>query len=79
MSVSTVTPRRITRRSGITPLPAVGLRPSTAYGTNTAAQPSRAAGPQVNENLTNVLTNLLSAENAVDGSELSDPIINHFD
>jgi len=53
------TPRRVARRSGNAPLPAVGLRASTAYGTNTVPQPVVSSGPQVSEQLTNVLDNLL--------------------
>ncbi len=51
--------RRSARRAGNTPLPAVGLRSSTAYGTNTVAEPSRASGPVVGDQITNVLTGLL--------------------
>jgi hypothetical protein len=51
--------RRTSRRAGNTTLPAVGLRASTAYGTNTVAQPGRAAGPQVSDQISNVLSGLL--------------------
>lgn len=57
------TPRRATRRGGSAanaPLPAVGLRTSTAYGTNTVPEPARAAGPQVGEQLDSVLGGILN-------------------
>jgi hypothetical protein len=57
------TPRRTSRRGGNTgnaPLPAVGLRTSTAYGTNTVPEPARAAGPQVGEQLNSVLGGILN-------------------
>lgn len=36
-----ITPRRTARRAGNAALPAVGLRQSTAYGTNNVANPAR--------------------------------------
>jgi hypothetical protein len=57
------TPRRASRRGGSTanaPLPAVGLRTSTAYGTNTVPEPARAAGAQVGEQLNNILGGILN-------------------
>jgi hypothetical protein len=51
--------RRTARRAGNTPLPAVSLKPSTAYGTNTIAQPAAAAGPIISEQINDVLKNLL--------------------
>ena len=54
------TPRpRARRGQGNTPLPPVSLRPSNAYGTNTVPDPTRASGPVVADQITNVLTGLL--------------------
>jgi hypothetical protein len=56
-------PRRASRRGGSTgnaALPAVGLRTSTAYGTNTVPEPARAAGPQVGEQLNSILGEILN-------------------
>jgi hypothetical protein len=57
------TPRRASRRGGSAgnaTLTAVGLRTSTAYGTNTVPEPARAAGPQVGEQLNSVLGEILN-------------------
>ena len=51
------TPRR--RRLANTVLPAVGTRTSTAYGTNTVPQPSRAAGPQVSNQVVDILHGII--------------------
>ncbi|CZR63446.1 uncharacterized protein PAC_13343 [Phialocephala subalpina] len=59
-STVAATPRR-TRRSGNEALPAVGLRQSTAYGTNTIAQPAR-AGSNVGDQIDTVLHDLLAPE-----------------
>jgi hypothetical protein len=58
--------RRASRRSGNAPLPAVGLRASAAYGTNTVAQPGRVAGPQVSDQISNVLSGLLEPVPEID-------------
>jgi hypothetical protein len=68
------TPRRASRRGGSTvnaPLPAVGLRTSTAYGTNTVPEPARAAGPQVGEQLNSVLGEILKPVQETTGSKFS--------
>jgi hypothetical protein len=54
---TTATPRR--RRLANTALPAVGTRTSTAYGTNTVPQPSRAAGPQVSNQVVDILHGII--------------------
>ncbi|KAE9371450.1 hypothetical protein N431DRAFT_441452 [Stipitochalara longipes BDJ] len=56
------TPRRASRRgaaAGNPPLPAIGTRTSTAYGTNTVPEPARATGPQVGQQLNSVLGGIL--------------------
>jgi len=56
------TPRRPSRRGGAAgnaPLPVVGTRTSTAYGTNTVPEPARATGPQVGQQLNSVLGDIL--------------------
>lgn len=53
------TPRRSTRNRGSTPLPPVGLRPSTAYGTNSVLANSSVKGPQGSEEISDVLQNVL--------------------
>jgi len=62
------TPRRASRRGGtpgIAPLPAIGTRTSTAYGTNTVPEPPRGAGPQVGQQLNSVLGGILDPIAAV--------------
>jgi hypothetical protein len=56
----TPAPRRAFRRAGNEPLPAVSLRPSTAYGSNTLPAPSRTTGPLVADQVQDVLKNLLA-------------------
>lgn len=58
---TTATPRR-NRRAGNEALPAVGLRQSTAYGTNTTAQPARITGPVVSDQINSVLRDLLTPD-----------------
>lgn len=53
------TPRRTTRRAGNEPLPAIGIKTSTAYGTNTLAEPARSSGPEIAAQLDSVLGNIL--------------------
>ncbi|KAF4637724.1 hypothetical protein G7Y89_g340 [Cudoniella acicularis] len=53
------TPRVSTRRAGNAPLPAVNLRASTAYGTNTVPAISSRSGHQPSQQLGDVLQNIL--------------------
>lgn len=68
---ATPSARRTTRRSAASPLPAVGLRTSTAYGTNSTAQPSSMRGPDSQDPITNVLTGLLDPVREEDDEEES--------
>jgi hypothetical protein len=74
------TPRRTSRRAGNAPLPAIGLRTSTAYGTNTVPEPTRAAGPQVSEQLNSVLGGILNPvpETDTPSSKFQSPDVRKF-
>lgn len=74
------TPRR--RRPANAPLPAVGTRTSTAYGTNTVAQPSRAAGPQISNQVIDVLQGIIQNDDTASSKFLevlfSRIVLTHF-
>lgn len=59
-SNATTTTGRTRRRAGNEPLPAVGLRTSTAYGTNTTPKAPKTGGPVVSDQIETVLQGLLA-------------------
>ena len=59
-----VTPRgRRGARQSTGPLPAVGTQTSNSYGTNAVQGANRASGPQVSDQITGVLDDLLDVNN----------------
>lgn len=53
------------RRSLNTPLPAVGLKASTAYGTNNSAHSTSVAAPKIDSDIKNFLREILKPEKDV--------------
>lgn len=72
------TPSAVGRRSARnsvpnSPLPTLGLRTSTAYGSNSPIQPSSMRGPETRDQINNVLSNILEPVREEEDSPQGNP------